>query len=183
MYEKLEKVADIFTGARLSRYNEHNTKKQSVIKKIYPNNQVDYEDEEISINLDNKYYSCKGDILVQLAKPNTITIVNEDGLIIPMFYSVIRVKEGYDSSYIYNVLKYDVFPKYQNILIEGSALQIIRINSLKELKIPIVPDEYQSKIGGLLNLVDKKRDLYEKLIETDERVKKAILNNYVTGED
>ncbi len=181
---KLDKIAEVFTGARLERFNSNSTQIQPVIRKIYTNNQIDYEDEKISIKLNDKFYTQKGDILIQLREPNIIIKANQEGLIVPMNFGVIRIKEGYDSNYIYHVLKNDVIPKNLKILIEGSILQTIRTNYLKELKIPILDNnEKQKDIGNLLNLIDKKSELHEKLTKTNDKLKNAILKNCIAKEE
>ena len=76
-----------------------------------------------------------------------------------------------------------MLPKYQNILNEGSALQIIKTIYLKELKIPVIDQEKQIKLGELLDLINIKKDLHEKLSEIDEKMIKAILNNYMKEDD
>lgn len=180
---KLDEIADVFTGARVERFNLNNTKNQPVIRKIYPNNQIDYNYEKISIELNDKFYTRKGDILIQLREPNIIIRVNQEGLIVPMNFGVIRTKSGYDSNYIYHILKNDIIPKNQKILVEGSILQTIRTNYLKELKIPIFGNKKQENIGNLLDLFDKKKELYEKSTKKNDKLKNAILKNIITKED
>ena len=185
-HKKLKEIADVFTGARLGRFSKKTSnalQEQTVIKKIYSNNNIEYETKEISIELDNKFYTRQGDILIQLAGENTIVKIDQEGLIVSMFYCVIRAKQGYDSNYIYHVLKNEILPKYQNILNEGSALQTIKTIYLKELKIPVIDQEKQIKLGELLYLINIKKDLHEKLSEIDEKMINAILNNYMKEDD
>lgn len=176
--KKLEEISNVFTGARLSRFNTTNNKSQPVIK-IHPNNQLDYKNEKISDNLDNKFYTKKGDILIRIMPPYTSMKIDQEGLIIPMSFVVIRPKPEYDSNYIYYILKNEILPKSQNILSEGSTLQTIRTKYLKKLKIPVIEKEKQIKIGELLDLINKKKNLYKQIVEIDEKMERTILKDYI----
>lgn len=178
-YKKLSEVADILTGARISRFNTLNTKKQAVIKKIYSNNEFDYELEEISEDLDQKFYTKRNDILISLTNPHTVIKVNKEGYIVPMTYIIVRVKSDYDAEYIYQILKNEIIPKKINRLIEGSILKTIRVIYLKEINIPIIDFEKQKKMVKLLSLFEKRRKLCQRSIELTKELEKGVFDKFL----
>lgn len=178
-YKKLSEIAVILNGARLSRFNEINTKKQPVIKKLYSNNLFDYDLEDISEDLDQKFYTQKNDILINLAKPHTIIKIDKEGYIVPMSYIIVRVKPDYDEDYIYQILKNEIIPKKINLLTEGSILKTIRLVYLKEIKIPMIEIEKQIKLSKLLMLVEKRKSLSQKSIELTNEFEKSVLNEFL----
>lgn len=175
---QLSEIAYVFTGARLPRYKE-NTKKQEVIIKIYSSDKLECDMENVSKDLDEKFYTKKGDILIRTAQPNTISLVEEEGKIIPMYYLVVRTKKEFNSYYVYHFLKNVIIPSKLRILTEGTVLKTIRVHTLRNIKIPIPKREEQDKIGELLNLIDKKIDLKNKEIDVEKEIQKSVLSKIV----
>lgn len=181
---KFEDIAEIFTGARLTRYQKGNTTKQPVIKKTYAENgsQMDYVYEEVSDEINPKYYSRKDDIIILLTGSNPVTKVQDEGIIITMYYAIVRVKEGYDVDFIYNLLKSDAFPRELTKITEGTALKIVKTNNLKEITLPVPDYETQKKYGNLFNLINERVNLYYELAELEKELTKTILNDLLEGE-
>lgn len=177
--KKLSDVSIILNGTRLDRFNTCNTKKQLVIKKIYPNNKWDHELKEISEDLDLKFYTKINDILINITKPYTVIKVNKEGYIIPMNYIIVRVKSDYDVDYIYQILKNRILSKKFNHFIEGSVLKTIKLGYLKEINIPIIDSKKQKKIIKLLDLFEKRGNLLQKSIELTKALEKGIFDNFL----
>lgn len=183
-YKKLGEIADIFTGARISRYQKGNMKKQPVIKRTLSDDyQIDYEMEDVSIELNSKFYSKKDDILVLLAGSNTITKMEHEGYIIPMAYAIVRVKEGYDPDFVYHLLKSEIFPRELNKLIEGSTLKIIKTSYLQEMKLPLIEYEKQKEYGKILRLMDCRIKLLRQTIQLEEELQKKYIDTFLMNPD
>lgn len=179
--KKLGEIADIYTGARISRY-QNNTTQQPVIQRKYKQKKPIIKNEEVSEDLNKKFYSKQDDIILSLHDPNLIFKLNKKNTIIPMYYLIIRVKEEYNPTYVYYVLKNKILKKEISRLTEGSTLKIIKTNNLKEIKIPLINKEKQSKYGKIAELIEKRILLKQKAITLDENLEKSILTNLMETE-
>ena len=174
---KFDEVAEIFTGIRIKRYQKGFTVKQKVLKKTYEDSSnLDTEYEEVSGDINPKFYSRKDDIVILLAG-STVSKLEEDGIIIPMYYAVVRVKEGFDVDFIFHLLKSDIFPRELHKIEEGTTLKIIKTTHLKEITLPVPDYETQVKYGRLFKLMDQRILLNLELIELERTNEKVIMKN------
>lgn len=183
-YKKLEEIAEIFNGTRISRYLDTSSKNKSKIMdgKI-TNNNITYKEEKIR-EINHKFYSQKNDILIHLADSKNITLIKEENIIIPLNYAIIRTRKEYDPIYIYYILKSNQFQNNIERIREGTNIQFIRVNNIKEIKIKIPTNEKQTKFTKIMELTDKKINLINKKLKLEEEYKNSILQielgeNYV----
>lgn len=176
--EKLENIAEIFSGVHIFRFMDENSDLKPVLKnKLDENNNLEFENENISDKIDLKYYSKKGDILISLSQPNTVYKLNHNGFIITMYFAIIRLKENYDPSFVFHVLSSENFHKKLYKLLEGGALKVIKVADLKRLTINLPSYEEQKQYGELLDLIDKKIVLNEKSIRKYDDYKESIIGD------
>lgn len=176
--EKLENIAEIFSGVHIFRFMDLDSELKPVLKnKLDENNNLEFEYENISDKIDLKYYSKKGDILISLSEPNTVYKLNHEGFIITMYFAIIRLKKNYDSSFIFHVLNSNYFHKKLYKFLEGGALRVIKVTDLKNLTIDLPSYEKQKEFGALLDLMDKKINLKEKSIKKDNEYKESLIVN------
>lgn len=174
---KFGDIADIFTGIRLSRYKKGMTKLQPILQKTYKgSSQIRIEFEEVSKDINPKFYSRKNDIVILLAG-STVSKIEEEGIIIPMYYAVVRVKEGFDVDFIFHLLKSDIFPRELRKIEEGTTLKIIKTTHLKEIRLSVPDYETQVKYGKLFRLLDERINLNLELIERERMNEKLIMDN------
>lgn len=174
---RFDEIADIFTGIRIKRYQKGFTVKQKVLKKTYEeSSNIDIEYEDVSEDINPKFYSRKDDIVILLAG-STVSKLEEEGIIIPMYYAVVRVKEGFDVDFIFHLLKSDIFPRELHKIEEGTTLKIIKTTHLKEITLPLPDYETQRKYGKLFNLMDKRINLNLELVELERQNEKLIMKN------
>jgi type I restriction enzyme S subunit len=174
---KLEQVADVFTGIRITRYQNGDLKEQHVLKKTYEDSpNIDTKKEFVSKDFNPKFYSQKNDIVVLLAG-SVVTKLDKEGIIIPMYYAVVRVREGFDADFIYQLLKSDIFPKELHKLQEGSTLKVIKTTHLKQICLPLPDYETQRKYGNLFRLMDDRINKNLELIELERKKEKLIMKN------
>ena len=129
-YYKFDEIADIFTGIRVKRYQKGITVEKKILKKTYEDSsRIETDDVEVSEDINPKFYSRKDDIVILLAG-STVSKLEEEGIIIPMYYAVVRVKEGFDVDFIYHLLKSDIFPRELHKIVEGTTLKIIKTKPL-----------------------------------------------------
>ena len=174
---KFDEIADIFTGIRIKRYQKGYTVPQEVLKKTYDDSSnIDTDWEEVSKDINPKFYSRKDDIVILLAG-STVSKLEREGIIIPMYYAVVRVKEGFDVDFIFHILKSDIFPRELHKIEEGTTLKIIKTTHLKEISLPLPDYETQVKYGRLFKLMDERIDLNQQLIELERDNEKLIMKN------
>ena len=174
---KFDDIADIFTGIRVKRYQKGITVEQEVLKKTYEDSsRVETDIELVSEDINSKFYSRKDDIVILLAG-STVSKLEDEGIIIPMYYAVVRVREGFDVDFIYHLLKSDIFPRELHKIVEGTTLKIIKTTHLKEITLPIPDYETQVKYGRLFKLMDKRINLNQELIELERQNEKLIMKN------
>lgn len=180
-YKSLNEIAEIFTGLRISRYTDesNNGKNVKVFKgKLSDIHNKDPEIEKmvLSEDIDKKFYSQKQDILLQVVgSSKTIKIVEQEGIIIPMNFIIIRVHEEYNPVFVFHLLNSVSFINILNRLSEGSSLQFVRIPDLRQIKLQIPDKKTQNEYGNLLELVDIKKNLEIKKIEISKQLETAII--------
>lgn len=184
MFEKkLEEIAEIFSGVQISRFMDEDSQKYPLIKNKFKKDYIlDYSMENISSDINKKYFSKKGDIIISLSQPNTVSLLNEEGFIIPMYFAIIRLKEEYDSSFIYHVLESEIFHKKIHTFLEGGALKIIKLSDLKKIRINIPEIEKQKQYAEFLDLIDKKNRLLENEKKCYNNFKEYFIKTQQKGE-
>ncbi len=183
---RFEEIAEIFTGVRVKRYQKDKGKglvtKQPILKKTYSENssklECDYE--EVS-KINEKFFSRKNDIVILLAG-SKVSKIEEEGIIIPMYYAIVRVKEEYDVDFIFHLLKSDIFPRELHKIEEGTTLKIIKTTHLKSIELPVPDIETQRNYGKLFNLMDKRINLNLELADLEKQIEKSIINEMLVEE-
>ena len=180
---KLKDISNVYSGSTYRRYLEKgcgNFKKIIVQKSIQKGEPIkDLLEEEISNNINERYLSRDGDILMKTPFPNDVVFVDEEGLIIGDRIAIIRLKEGYDSSFITHYLNNVHIKKQLNRVTTSETIPQVSIEEIKELEL-ILPDyQTQKDYGTLLNLIDKKININYSIIESEKRLKEGILNNLI----
>ena len=181
--KKLGEIAKVYTGVRVSRVQDGQTKLMPVLKRTAEENssKLEYEIENISVDIDPKYLSEKDDIIILLSGTNNIAKIEVEGFVIPMYYAIVKVNYGYDPDYIYHVLKSEVFPRELNRLMEGTTLRILKTRDIKEIELPI-PDYYvQRDYGELFKLMDKRIALKKEAVVIEEQIQQSILDDLLKG--
>ena len=181
-YKKLSEISEIFTGIRISRYKNivEGTKTKILLNKIQ-NNQIEYE--EIQINKpQQKYYSQKDDIIIHLSDSSSITLLKEENILIPLNYAILRLKPGYHAEYIYQILKSTHFQNAIKRISEGSSIQFVKINDLKDIKIQILEQDKQEKYAKIKELLNKRTLLNRRKIEIEEEYLNGIIQKELGGQ-
>ena len=176
--ERLNDIAEVYSGVHLSRFvNSEGNLKPVIRNKFKEEGIFEFEYKHISDDLNQKYYSKKDDIVISLSEPNTVTRLNEEGYIITMNFAVIRLKEGYNPSFFYHLLKSNYFLSELHKLREGGALRIIKVADLRKIKFDIPDLEIQKKYGMFLDLIDNKIKLEKELIKYQNDYKEALIED------
>jgi|GEM_PF-1839187 len=180
-YKSLDQIAEIFNGVRITRYIDKNNKNTN--NKVFTGKLIETPEEELitenihlNSEIDEKFYSQKGDILLQvIGTAKTTQITEEVGIIIPMNYIILRVNEKYNPTFIYYLLKSVRFTDIIERLGEGSNSRFVRIPHLKQIKFKIPDIKTQNDYGNLMKLLDEKHKLERKQIEINKKLQTAII--------
>ena len=183
--KKLGDIARVYTGVRLSRVQDGHTKPMPVLKRTSEDysSKLEYEIENISVDIDPKYLSEEDDIIILLSGSNNICKIEREGFVIPMYYAIVKVNYGYDPDFIYHILKSEVFPRELNRLMEGTTLRILKSRDLKEMVLPIPDYETQREYGELFKLMDRRIALKKEAILIEEEIQQSIIDNLLNGDN
>ncbi len=143
-------------------------------------NTNEFEVFESNEELDEKYLTKLGDVIVRLSSPYTAVVIDEEniGVLIPSLFVVIRmaidnVLPGYLSIFLNSEIVKKIYAKCSI----GSTIQVIKTSMLKDTTVIIKNTEEQRKIIELNSLILKERILLERLREEKTKYHNAILTN------
>lgn len=183
---KLNKIAKIITGLPIQRYiDTENAIEQQIISNISLDNidnDFEIEEEWISEDIKEQFYSKEHDILVKVQQQIFAKeITTETNAIIPNTYTIIRVKDTnkvnptFLSHYINNpVVNYE-------ILRQVDSSRIIKINTsiLKNLTVYLPNKEEQDIYAKAITKINKRIKIRKKSIRSDEELIDALLDNII----
>ena len=182
---KLKDIAEVFSGLSYRRYLDENGQDFDVVvqRSIKKDGELsDFEQLKIKKEIKDRYFTKKGDVLMKLPYPYDVVHVNQENLVVSDRIAIIRLNEGYDSSFIAHLLTNAHIKKQLHELGSTEKIPHTSLKEIKELKL-MVPDlETQIKYGNLLDLINER--IYEdlKVVEYDRRLKEGILNDLWEGE-
>ena len=126
------------------------------------------------------------DILLATVRPNLQSFYyvreNKLDLVASTGFSVITCKIGYSSEFIYHYLYGRAISSQIYSLVVGSNYPAINSNDVKKLKIAVPPLPEQKKIAEILSTWDDAIEKTRALIAAKEKLKKALMQQLLTGE-
>jgi len=133
--------------------------------------------------LKSEYFTKAGDVLIRLSAPYTATVITEgkENLLVSQHFSIIRNKEmGVNPHFLRWWLTQNRKRFYQSA---SGATHMGTISSgyIAELIFEPPPFEIQVKIGSLLELATRERELLARLSESREKLINATLNKIVNN--
>lgn len=185
--KRLEDIADIISGVPLNRYKkDDNLKEQIVIQQRSVNKnkkEIHTEKEELSTKINKRYYTKKNDIIYKLQGDTLAKLINnEEGAIVTHSFAIIRPnknKEEYNPSFITNLLNDPVVNNQIMRLTDGTVIPKVSINVLKELQLVIPPIEIQNEYSNILQLINKRIEIYQDNINKSNELKEAIFEKLI----
>ena len=181
---KLKDIAEVFSGLSYRRYiDEESREFNVVVQRSIKKDGILSDFEKIRLkNPKDRYFTKNGDVLMKMPYPYDVVHVRQENLVVSDRIAVIRLKKGYDPSFIAHLLT-NAHVKKQ--LYELGSTEKIPHTSLKEIKEIelVIPDETtQNKYGELLDTINEKINADLKVVEYDRRLKEGILNKIWDGE-
>ena len=134
--------------------------------------------------IESKYITSKGDIVVRLSMPFTSITIDEEseGILIPSLFVVIRINSN------------DILPSYLSLYLNsnkmkkqyikearGSAIQILKTSAFKEFEIMIPDMSIQEQAVTLNELLMREKRLLQLLIKENNKRNQIILEKMITG--
>lgn len=183
---KLKDIAEVYSGLTFLRYKDDNgTLKKMIVQRSIKNGEKVSDFEEIRFNdkMNERYLTQKGDVLMKTMYPFDTTYVDEEGLVIGDRIAIIRLKEGYDPSFITHLFNnFHIKKQLHRVKSVGSISQV-SVREIKELELVIPNYEEQKQFAELFDYIDEKININYQIIETDKKMKEGILNKLIEGCD
>jgi restriction endonuclease S subunit len=143
-------------------------------------NKNNLEDFYSNEDLDNKYLTKKGDIIIRLSHPNTAIIIDEtnEGLLISSLFVVIRLNNDIiNPAFLCIYLNSDEVSRYyQKGQVGISKIRIIKTSYISKIKVPLVSLEKQKEIIEINNIFENNIELLESLTDKKKTYKKGLIN-------
>lgn len=137
-----------------------------------------------SEEIESKYITSKGDIVVRLSMPFTSITIDEEseGILIPSLFVVIRINcNDILPSYLSLYLNSNKMKKQYIKEARGSAIQILKTSAFKEFEIMIPDMSIQEQAVTLNELMMREKRLLQLLIKENNKRNQIILENMITG--
>lgn len=184
---KLNDIAEVISGMSYRRYAEENEKSYDVILQRSIKKDGVLEDFE-KINLREPkphYFTREGDILMKMPYPYDVVRIGQEheNLVVSDRIAIIRLKEGYDPSFIAHLLTNAHIKKQLYELGSTERIPHTSLSEIKELKLAVPDLEMQKKSGILLDTIDEKIKEDLKLVDYDRNLKEGIINRIWEGLD
>lgn len=191
--KKLFEIAEVLTGLVLSRkeakFEQKNTFKYKKLnlRAIGENGNIDLTafDEYFSIEpIEEQFITKEKDIVMRLFEPLSPAIITSEceGLIVPSQLAIIRVKsQHFLSEYIYHFLSQKNTLRFLSQQDIGTAARGIRISTLSEVEIPLLPLDKQKSVTHLGETHQKRKQLYLELIDQYDIQAANIISKVIGG--
>lgn len=175
---KLGDIAEVVSGLSYRRYREEDGQSYDVIvqRSIRKDGILcDFESMRLKEPKPH-YFTRKGDILMKTPYPYDVVCVGQEGLVVSDRIAIIRLKGGYDPSFIAHLLTNAHIKKQLHELGSTEKIPHTSLREIKELEL-VVPDyPTQVKCGELLDTINKKIAEDKKVVSYDRDLKEGILN-------
>lgn len=180
----LEDISTIITGSVITRYKSEKGKYEYKIINInnVKGNEIDTEHfDKITLDrvIDEKYLLKKDDIIMKVAKPYDVAMINfeDKDVIAPSHFIIIRPNKDINPSYVFYYLNSNKFKRQLHSMKEGTILEIIRLADLRRVKIDFIDKNIEKPYVKLLESLSKKQELRKKQIKNEKEVFNYYLNN------
>ena len=190
---KIGELANITTGLVVKRKQAESTDeivksyKMLTLKSFTQDGWLNtdaFEDFESSEELEAKYLTQEGDVVVRLSHPNTSVVISkaQTGLLISSLFAVVRLEAdillpGYLSIYLNSGQMKSHYAR-QAI---GSTIQIIKTSMIKDIFVKFPDLNQQQKIVELHRLILREKELLANLVEEKNLYHKELINKCFMG--
>jgi restriction endonuclease S subunit len=190
---KLGDCAKIRTGLVLSRKEatsgaETHQYTALTLKALTENGVIDLDATEpynAVVTLKRDYFTHKGDILLRLSAPYTVTLIleNEEDLLVSAHFSIIRVNRGQlDPDYLHWWLTRNR-KRFYKAASGASMMGTISSGYVGQMDILLPPIAEQRNIGNLVQLVYREQQLLSLLAQKKKQLIDSALCSYTARKE
>lgn len=177
---KLDDIAEVLTGMSYRRYlTEFGEEHEVIVQRSIQRDGILKDFEKIRFDpkdIKPHHLTRPGDVLMKMPYPYDVVCVGQPDLVISDRIAIIRLKEGYDPSFIAHLLTNAHIKKQLYEFESTERIPHISIRQIKEIEL-LVPDyETQIRYGELLDTINEKIKEDMKLVSYDQNLKEGILN-------
>lgn len=194
----LYEIADIYSGIMINRSdfieknNFHSLNNKEYVnkytylpQKAINQNNIDFKESKILFSkkiIDKKYIARKNDIIMKLTTPYDVFIFLKDfkeDLIISSKFAIIRLKNNVKFSPLFLSYCLNSYETKRQLhkFVEGTSLSILKIHSLKKIKIKQIDLKKQEKFSKLFFLLNQKKELDKQKSECENQLIYSIMYN------
>jgi restriction endonuclease S subunit len=143
------------------------------------------DDFESTVNLDERYLTLRGDVVIKITPPYTAVTISEDtsSYVVPSQFIIIRINDKrLIPEYLALYLNSEKVKKYITITATGMTVPMIKTGTIRELEIPIVELDRQKKTAEVSKLIISERHLLYKFISEKEKYYQALTEAIIKEE-
>ena len=185
----LKDIAVLNSGHQ-GRVSEGNDFKQIKLKDVTRDGIINYEELSTfsSEKVHEKYILKKNDIIIKAKSgDNTAAIIDEDteNIVVTSHFIVIKVQDEsiIDPEYLVMYLNSDYAQDYFNTYREGTTIPIIKMKTLENLPIKVLPIEKQKELAKIYKLLNEEKITMQQLIKAREKqFKQHLKKEHERGE-
>lgn len=187
---KIDDFAEIIVGQIMTRVTTDNIEEGTTVQVLSPKAISDGVIDTGSVTtcvinkkIDKEKYIREGDVVIKLSTPyDAVYITSEmQGMVIPSFCAIIRVKNNVDAKYLAAFLN-SVFVREQlTEKVSGGVKPMIKVTDIRSLEFPNISDEDMRKIGEAFILSGKKKAVLAEMIQTESKIMNTIVMNSIIG--
>jgi restriction endonuclease S subunit len=134
--------------------------------------------------IDPKYLTREGDIIIRLSSPNTAITIDKqhENVLVPSLFVLIRITEqGILPEYVILYLNSDKMRKNYIKESSGSTIQTIKTSAFKDFIIQLPEIDLQKKSIELSLLMKKEKRLLVALMEQNEKRNNSLITQIANG--
>lgn len=183
--EKLNDIAGVLTGMSYRRYlSDSGVEREVIVQRSIQKDGILKDFEKLKLDprgIKPHHLTRPGDILMKMPYPYDVVCVSQPDLIISDRIAIIRLKEGYNPSFIAHLLTNAHVKKQLYEFESTERIPHISIKQIKEIELTIPDFETQVKYGKLLDTINEKVIADLKLVDYDRNLKEGIMNKLWEG--
>ena len=177
---KLDEIAEVVSGLSYRRYlSEIGENYEVIVQRSIKKDGVLDDFETLKLKTENikpHHLTKPDDVLMKMPYPYDVVCVSQPGLVISDRIAIIRLKRGYDPSFIAHLLTNAHIKKQLYEFSSTERIPHASLKQIKELELSVPDFETQRKYGELLDLINQKISEDLKVVDYDRNLKEGILN-------
>lgn len=142
---------------------------------------ADMPEEQLKTEPDAKRIVKDGDIVMKLSSPYDAALVDKEieGSIVPSFCAIVKNGESIDTGYLLAFLNSDFCKDQLRVQVSGSAMSVLSVGKVANVKIPIPSINKQKEIGDTFIEAQRKLKLIRQIAELESKKNDIVFRDLV----